>query len=480
MTPTKIPHLCGGILFGLLYEAKKTRRKTKDKLNGGSDGLTIPGIYAGLINVVTGDDVSSYAGSTLKKCATNYRKCENSTGEYVPFTQLANQSAFDAQYKKKSPDLLERMSRFIDTYLNEAKCEWLVRVLIDTMQAEQLDIEIAINYAENVRASDLHTAKEILFLPFILSVLHYVVMECPDCESGKPTFESWYTQSGSHAMWKLNSNIGNHLEPLNVSVDLAFPADVETVPPKSTNIINTKGGPKVIAENMTKGLQPLIDTLEMTKSLIPTIVQMTKPLLSSTAATKTQEYEIAEKIRHNEQETKTNNQEDLFFTFKNDCDQILQYCINKDPSAEPISISILYQIENLAEKWKFDIRKTTDPGQRKLMQEVVQTLTEYAYYLSDEFLKPVDGSRLIFRNSSFEEGERLRKILRPKSLELRNKMCALYKKLWPAPELDEPEVKSSNNASKDKKADGTVVHQTIVNQYGDHPVHINHVENLKL
>ena len=26
----------------------------------------------------------------------------------------------------------------------------------------------------------------------------------------------------------------------------------------------------------------------------------------------------------------------------------------------------------------------------------------------------------------------------------------------------------------------TIVHQTIVNQYGDHPVHIDHVENLKL
>ena len=70
MAPTKIPHLCGGILFGLLYEAKKPRRKAKDKLKGGSDGLTIPGIYAGLINVVTGEDLSAYAGTTLKKCAT--------------------------------------------------------------------------------------------------------------------------------------------------------------------------------------------------------------------------------------------------------------------------------------------------------------------------------------------------------------------------------------------------------------------------
>ena len=35
---------------------------------------------------------------------------------------------------------------------------------------------------------------------------------------------------------------------------------------------------------------------------------------------------------------------------------------------------------------------------------------------------------------------------------------------------------TSDSAAKGK----TVVHQTIVNQYGDHPVHIDHVENLKL
>lgn len=72
MTSTKIPHLFGDILFGLLYEAKKTRRKAKDKLKGGSNELTIPVIYARLVNVVTGEDLSAYGGTTLKKCATNY------------------------------------------------------------------------------------------------------------------------------------------------------------------------------------------------------------------------------------------------------------------------------------------------------------------------------------------------------------------------------------------------------------------------
>ncbi|MDO4353535.1 MAG: hypothetical protein Q4C93_01060 [Clostridia bacterium] len=74
MTPNLVPHLCGGILFDLLLEARKPRQKARNKLNGGSDGLTIPGVYAGLIYIVTGEDYSSIAGTTLNKCATNYKK----------------------------------------------------------------------------------------------------------------------------------------------------------------------------------------------------------------------------------------------------------------------------------------------------------------------------------------------------------------------------------------------------------------------
>ncbi|MDO4275854.1 MAG: hypothetical protein Q4D16_19470 [Eubacteriales bacterium] len=39
-------------------------------------------------------------------------------------------------------------------------------------------------------------------------------------------------------------------------------------------------------------------------------------------------------------------------------------------------------------------------------------------------------------------------------------------------------VDEDMSGATDKK--GKVVHQTIVNQYGDHPVHIDHVENLKM
>ena len=55
------------------------------------------------------------------------------------------------------------------------------------------------------------------------------------------------------------------------------------------------------------------------------------------------------------------------------------------------------------------------------------------------------------------------------------------------PSEDEPETVEAEVVDDEKPSgaadiskDAKVVHQTIVNQYGDHPVHIDHVENLKL
>lgn len=490
MAPTKIPHLCGGILFDLLLEARKPRRKARNKLSGGTDGLTAADVYSGLIEVVTGEKMN-YAGKTFNKCVSNYKNCSYSKGVYVPFTEPTTQSAFVSQYKRKDHDLLERMSGFIDTYLNENKCEWLVRALIETMQQEQLDIDIAINNTDLLKVGDLHTEKAIDLVPFLLSVLNYVVVNCPDCESGRPTFEAWYTQSSPKAEWKFKSNIGEGINPMKVSFDPAAHeksvpnVESHSVDKNSEVIADTRSDSQVIAEHLGKSLQPLVDALEAQKAKLPGAEQMAKPLLAFAAAAKAQEHEIADKIRNSEKKAQSPEpNEDLYFTFKTESDRILKYCIEKDPTAEPISIYLPDQIDSLIRKWNFEIRKIQEPDKQLLVQDVLQTLSDYSYYISDRYLKAVDGERLIFRNSSIEENDRLCNELRPKSYELRCKLRDLYLKLWPTPALDNAENGASDSEDSETEPQqnekASVVHQTIVNQYGDHPVHIDHVDNLKL
>lgn len=218
MPTGKIPHLCGGILFGLLLEARRARRKARNKLKGGTDHLSAVDVYAGLIQVVTGDDISA-AGRTISKACTLYKTCQTGSGVYVPFTERVTIAAFDAAVKTKNPDLLMRMSEFISSYLNLERCEWLVRALIETIHMDediQENEEFLIDYDTVVCADDLPYVSNVVLEPFLISVLHYILLNSPDAESGRATFESWYTQSSKNAEWKLQSDIGSSISPLRV------------------------------------------------------------------------------------------------------------------------------------------------------------------------------------------------------------------------------------------------------------------------
>lgn len=234
MPLSNIPHLCGGIFFDLLLEARRFRTSQRDTFNSKADGLSEPDIYCGLAKILTGENLSKSRGTALKKSVSNYKKCENSKGDYVPFTDETLQSTFNTGYNEKNSAILERTAEFIKQYLNPEKCKWLVRVLIDIMQKDKSispGTELAINFGECIPVSCLHETKAIYFLPFFLSVLHYVVVNCPDCESGRDTFKAWYTQSSPNAAWKLKNeikqNLGKDVKPIEVIMDLKIHDDVE-------------------------------------------------------------------------------------------------------------------------------------------------------------------------------------------------------------------------------------------------------------
>ena len=125
MTPASVPYLCGGIFFDLLLQARKPRQKARNKLQGGSDGLSDPEVMKAFIYIVTGDEIFS-AGDTFGKCTSQYKSCQISNNTYIPFAEPSTVSAFDMAIKSKNSDLLKRMSEFIDTFINLEKAEWLI------------------------------------------------------------------------------------------------------------------------------------------------------------------------------------------------------------------------------------------------------------------------------------------------------------------------------------------------------------------
>lgn len=190
------------------------------------------------------------------------------------------------------------------------------------------------------------------------------------------------------------------------------------------------------------------------------------------------------------------NKEDmsLLRQFRSDVKPILKYCIEHDPTAEATKIDLADEIHDTNRKWQFELREIEDVLFRQLVIDTIKTLDEYSYYLSDVFLRLLPGGEALwFRNESAEEGDRLRNVFHPEAKRLRYEIRDLYLRLYPIPEdakqeetesieaevVDEESSGAADAEAKDVKTQ-IINNPTIVNQYGEKNVHIDHVENLKL
>lgn len=169
-------------------------------------------------------------------------------------------------------------------------------------------------------------------------------------------------------------------------------------------------------------------------------------------------------------DTLSDDDKKLLKVFRNDCKEVMLYVIDNDPAAGPTAIWLSDTISEVVQKWQLRYREAEDRVLRNLAADILKTLSEYTYYISDVFLRYIPERNVLwFRNESWEEGNRLRDVLQPKSYELRCKIAKLYEALYPIPEDEhddtetvEAEVvddESSGAAQDDKKV--TVIQQQI-------------------
>lgn len=238
-----VPHLCGGILFNLFLEARKLRSKKRDRMKNGTDNLSNVDVYKGFVFVITGECMKDYGGGSIRKCVSQYRSCENSTGVYVPFTDNGVRSLFLSQMKTDKKSVYNRIIAFKNDYLNESKCEWLVRALIDTIKKDDCIKEnqvFDVSKSKCICKSELNDVKEVSFCVFIGSVLNYVIDNYPDCESGRETFLQWYSRNNERSEWKFdNCSIGNDLNQVNVYFENVEAKESSIKNEKSESFINT-------------------------------------------------------------------------------------------------------------------------------------------------------------------------------------------------------------------------------------------------
>ena len=467
MTPTKVPYLCGGILFSLILQARKTRIKARDKFNSGSDGLKDTDVMMGLVKVVTGDSFESAQGGTFGKCTTQFKTCQDYGTTYIPFTDPSVISSYTSSIKQKDPDLLTRMSEFINRFINEMRSEWLVKSLIEVIQDDaEIDkntlFDIALN--KSVTKENLNSITDVELPVFLLSVLHFVITQRSDNTKGRATFEKWHTQSGKKSPWKFVSSVGTTNEISFVIKTTIEDANTSDTSPTDdvVEVIKSENQPKTpkariedkilvsgkaTADAWGKVMETLADDMEKGKADQPE-----KPRL------------VINKLNENDT---------LFLKrFREGAKPLFKYCIDNDPSAEATDLFLSDNITDFINSWKFEYREIEDYAFRTLVKDTMDILSEYTYYISDQFLRLIPGRNILwFRNESWEEGEQLRKVLQPESYRLRCEIRDLYLRLYPLPEED---TKSENTT--------IIQQQTNVVQNGDNNINLtnNGTINIKL
>ena len=209
-----VPYLCGGIFFGLILQARKNRAKARDKQKGGSDGLSDADVMKGLVYVVTGERINA-SGKTLAKATSQYKSCLISDNTYIPFKDTATIQLFDNDLKNKKTDIMSRMSEFTTVFINEKKREWLVKAILEVLQNDvTIPDEYVFEYDKGkvIRKSEVGNVEFVDFPLFLLSILHFILMNRPNNEKGRDTFEQWFYRESAHAEWKFESNVGSSIK----------------------------------------------------------------------------------------------------------------------------------------------------------------------------------------------------------------------------------------------------------------------------
>ncbi|MFQ7323293.1 MAG: hypothetical protein ACLRPC_01660 [Streptococcus sp.] len=80
-----VPRITGGILFGLMLEARKTKsRVRRGCLEERTDKLSETDIMKSFVDIFTGENQQMPYGNTFKKNVSDYKKCIISKTEYLP------------------------------------------------------------------------------------------------------------------------------------------------------------------------------------------------------------------------------------------------------------------------------------------------------------------------------------------------------------------------------------------------------------
>ena len=203
MAITAYPMLCGGTFFSLVLEARKQRTSKRSQRASELDGLSQPETLAGLGRVVNPDYVEPKNKDSFSTNVSDYKSCENS-GTNLAFLFNQEVISFDTRVKTRYLEALSTMDDFVQRFLevgtSTAKEVWLVKALLDLIDADQsIDNDQAFYIGEvgqKITKAALRDMSDFYFQSFLLGIWHFAVVNRKDNNEGKSTYETWCPSRG--------------------------------------------------------------------------------------------------------------------------------------------------------------------------------------------------------------------------------------------------------------------------------------------
>ena len=390
MPEKKIPYLCGCVLYLLLRKATLPDASPRQHKEGVKDEHKNPIFMADLVYTFTG--VQTVGSDTD---TSRYREGKKEGSINVPFNDSAYISSFDDTVKHRYSEALDRVCQFVTWHLNPEMRGWFVKACLDVIDndedIEDDDVFYIKGDGSTISKSGLRTESVFQLQPFLLGILHYVLVRRADKNSlGIPTLDA-NSEKIRYKERRYNGQLGSSITR-TITVKLYEKKEIaDVIGPGATR---NEPEPALVSSGVAEQTDDeVLDgaILRTGEVLVSTLSAINTPKINTEA--------IADSLASFAAAAKACTPDDT-------------------------------QKENLAQG--VSALATALEAQKHAMAERIRQNNKKADSSEDEpdnrATEPTDGES------------------------------------------------SSDSSAKEK----TVVHQTIVNQYGDHPVHIDHVDNLKL
>lgn len=221
MTSEKIPYLSGGIFFNLLIESTKQKINARTKLNGDKDLYSDTNLMGALVTLTIGD-IYTPSGDTFKKNTSDYKRCKISKSTFLDFDNTVKLSLFHDSVISKDPAVHQHMKNLVDNFLSEARHQWLVRALIETIVEDStipIDTGFDVGGEKVIKKEQLNEVAQINIDYFLANVWDYILQNKKDNTLGRSTFEIWYKQYSKNGVWSFcNESLGSTItQPITIT-----------------------------------------------------------------------------------------------------------------------------------------------------------------------------------------------------------------------------------------------------------------------